>query len=976
MQNTQRQQQQQQNQQAQQRQNNHGPVEHRKLTQRFRQFLADEEKFWTQLVLRLRRLFDLDEAQPALIALGLLGDPDDVSPAGNPGEGVETRDGPMHVSSGRNHFQFPVEDAATSCAPTSPEERESRLAILTKALICLGDIARYRELYNESNGRPKAGHEADAGPTRRGRNRRGGAAGAEVPPRPRNYDKAQQCYEQARLLVSYDGNPSHQLAILASYQKDSFTSLIHYYRALCVRQPYDTAAENLGTVLSKALESWRQRMRREREKGTTNDAQLPPRVRIEAFKEKVVVLHALWRVGMDKGVDKMFSISPKHDEKVFKDFYALVSERHLPIDLISSTIVLSQGALWKHRMIRDDSSTSHHRKQESVPAPAGTSTIIEWKILNHLLDLHLALLEVGKDELKDPPPMEGVDDLAQRISATFRRTLPALRIASKWLRANFKYVAQDQEFASEQQKDKVKGLEVYKRVPTKISGNSTKTTQFWKVYAQFILALSLAFPSHKLPSFVAPLEEDIEMRGFLPLKNMMGETKTATGGEKLPVGLAQPREQVHPNVEQLMRIADLLDDAKALVAMENTPLLLINNHIMFNPEAVEDHRTPSHTEISHDIEDPVVPIRQQQLLATIRDTSLGLLPQRDPDDDNMTELTSRTDDDVVRDAFKFLNAEEEVELDDGEDEEIVWDPRAISPTLSPTLHATPMTPVRAMLSPPNVSPRSPIHYQPKAAFSASVPAPPFATTTAQDLLNDVMGVGVGRSLGGGNLLSPTESTAPQPKFLFGSELSHRQSQSIWSAARDEQPLRYTGNGNTSGHIYQTPPRQYAVPPAQDLSQHSTWPSSYSQSQNSQQSLVGALPSAPFAQAPHSMVVGGGGGGGGVHHHHRVPSASVAPQLFPSHAQVQHDPFGYPTSLQQQRIRKSEHHHLSLSPGYFNSSLGPEVGGFGLGPGVGGAGQFYSTAGPSYHPQHQMLDPRVAQQSYLTPAVSHLWSNMG
>lgn len=50
---------------------------------------------------------------------------------------------------------------------------------------------------------------------------------------------------------------------------------------------------------------------------------------------------------------------------------------------------------------------------------------------------------------------------------------------------------------------------------------------------------------------------------------------------------------------------------------------------------------------------------------------------KDPDDDNMTERTSRTDDDVVRDAFKFLNTEGDIEdMDEDEDEdEIVWDPR-------------------------------------------------------------------------------------------------------------------------------------------------------------------------------------------------------------------------------------------------------------------------------------------------------------
>lgn len=103
----------------------------------------------------------------------------------------------------------------------------------------------------------------------------------------------------------------------------------------------------------------------------------------------------------------------------------------------------------------------------------------------------------------------------------------------------------------------------------------------------------------------------------------------------------------------------------------------MNNHIVFNPEAVEAMPGPlANEEADQDVDDPVVvPIHQeQQLLATIRDTSLDLLP-KDPDDDNMTELTSRTDDDVVRDAFKFLNTEEDAEEEDEDEDEIVWDPR-------------------------------------------------------------------------------------------------------------------------------------------------------------------------------------------------------------------------------------------------------------------------------------------------------------
>ena len=121
-------------------------------------------------------------------------------------------------------------------------------------------------------------------------------------PRLRNYDRAQSCYEQARLLLPHDGNPSHQLAILSSYQKDTFSSLVHYYRALCVRQPFDTASENMANVLSKTLDTYRTKgLLREREllEEKASGAQPTPRIRVEAFKEQVAVLHAQWCMNND-----------------------------------------------------------------------------------------------------------------------------------------------------------------------------------------------------------------------------------------------------------------------------------------------------------------------------------------------------------------------------------------------------------------------------------------------------------------------------------------------------------------------------------------------------------------------------------------------------------------------------------------------------------------------------------------------------
>lgn len=240
---------------------------------------------------------------------------------------------------------------------------------------------------------------------------------------------------------------------------------------------------------------------------------------------------------------RMDSDSPKHADGVINEFADLVSERILPIDTITKIIVLSQGALWKQRMMRD----SDKKQIASGASPA----VIESSIFQHVLALHRVLLDSGIVELAEAPPMDAAEhDLAQRITATFRRTLPALRVAGKWLRANLKYVANADVDAA------------------KLGLRIGEVQAFWAVYARFVSALKRSFPPDRLPQLVVPLEEDVEMRGFLPLRKMMvGEGRPATE-KKSAETPGMPSAQVHPNEEQLMRISDLLDDVKALIEME------------------------------------------------------------------------------------------------------------------------------------------------------------------------------------------------------------------------------------------------------------------------------------------------------------------------------------------------------------------------------------------------------------------------
>lgn len=270
---------------------NHGPVEHRKLLQRFKQFLSQEEKFWSQLIVRLQRQFHLIEARSSLIALGIL------SASNNSDLPADT----SAETGGRpSHFRFPPEPEDEQ-PPLTPAQHAFMLTTLSKALICLGDIARYRDLHNESTARLRPGSDGVQA-NRGGRNRRGGAisSGTERVPQVRTYDRAKACYERARDLVPDEGNASHQLAILASYQRDTFESLLHYYRALCIRSPYDPAVENMGNVLTKFLEGWKRNHREDQLAADAAEGSLAVRLKFRMFKDDLIALHALWRLGTDE----------------------------------------------------------------------------------------------------------------------------------------------------------------------------------------------------------------------------------------------------------------------------------------------------------------------------------------------------------------------------------------------------------------------------------------------------------------------------------------------------------------------------------------------------------------------------------------------------------------------------------------------------------------------------------------------------
>jgi len=315
----------------------------------------------------------------------------------------------------------------------------------------------------------------------------------------------------------------------------------------------------------------------------------------------------------------MDSTLPKHDESVVKEFSELVSDRALSIDTITKVVIAAQGALWKQRK-----------------ASTSANVSMEFRIANHVLALYRVLLQSGITELDEASKIVE-EDLAMRITAIFRRTLPALRIASKWLRVNLDYVLGG---TRRNMEDPVHS--------TVISDIST----FWEAYASFATRVVLVFPPTSLPMLKGPLEEDVDTRGYLPLGGMLAQDILPVDSEGEDT---RTPEQVHPNEEQLMRIWDIGHDARLVAEIFGTPM--------------ESFRA------------------QFSLIDSVRDGELASTqdvtradgneePRLAADDKQSEEEDARTETtDPVGDVFRQVLG---VSSSEDEEDEIVWNPRYVS----------------------------------------------------------------------------------------------------------------------------------------------------------------------------------------------------------------------------------------------------------------------------------------------------------
>ncbi|XP_041026591.1 protein SMG7L-like isoform X2 [Juglans microcarpa x Juglans regia] len=101
------------------------------------------------------------------------------------------------------------------CSSVEPKKTQKCQFLCHRFLVCLGDLARYREQYEK----PDVQNH--------------------------NWSVAASHYLEATMVWPDSGNPQNQLAVLAVYVGDEFLALYHCVRSLAVKEPFPDAWDNL-----------------------------------------------------------------------------------------------------------------------------------------------------------------------------------------------------------------------------------------------------------------------------------------------------------------------------------------------------------------------------------------------------------------------------------------------------------------------------------------------------------------------------------------------------------------------------------------------------------------------------------------------------------------------------------------------------------------------------------------------------------
>ncbi|WWD05969.1 hypothetical protein V865_004054 [Kwoniella europaea PYCC6329] len=458
------------------------------------------------------------------------------------------------------------DDAPDEVEGERGQEKKDKLNLIYKGLICLGDLERYKEQYNSNNGNQKSN----------------GKSGSEE-----KFSEARKYYEVARSIQPDDGAAFNQLAVISTYTSDSFSTIYYYFRASAIRNAFKGIHGILYEYLGKATERWRIRRKEEKEEPSLESGN-----EVKRWKEDMIVLVGI--LYLKAG----FSFIPTLQPVLFDQMGSLLRSRQLSTENIVKTIIILVGLNHHARNtagIEQDAKLiqrSHEGEFRSLELLLGISQTI-MKIACEEIEevkstiINQSALSVENDNDNDNEQEAQSDDLTVYISAILRRILPSLRIISKWIKMDLDYLSRQNQ----------------------AHPSSAILKDFWITYKKLIDDLMGVFPISQLPSLPEPLEEDLDMKGFLPLQRGVTSENNESNG-------LDSQGDVHPNEEQLMRLADIQVDAKLIMQSAVGSALLGIARPLGLPVQINSREESDIASVSTETEDDPVNLAMRATLAS------------------------------------------------------------------------------------------------------------------------------------------------------------------------------------------------------------------------------------------------------------------------------------------------------------------------------------------------------------------------
>ena len=361
------------------------------------------------------------------------------------------------------------------------------------------------------------------------------------------------------------GSAHNQMAVIALADGNHLNAVYHLYRALAIKEPHLLARGNLDLEFKKITSAWEK-----------NRSQ-PKTDSLSTLVWWFVLLHARFYEGLE------FATHDELEKEVLSRLALLLKEQPFG-DTLEKIVIINVAA----QSFAGERFTGMHipsysapRISESPPrvhsndfqeqGESATDDVFKSYVfcLGFNVRMMFVLLQVLLPELEDssageelPTGPDGSQSMTrEKITATTRRVLPALRQYSIWLASSYKLL-------------------------TATNGNGRldlHIKEMWKMYADVLTRLVNFFPVDDLQQADYLLEEDESTVGFKPFRepdvNPECNLYISLGGKELkPRCTDQGVERHHPNLEMQSRIRDILKFGLSFQLEEEIPITLANEN--------------------------------------------------------------------------------------------------------------------------------------------------------------------------------------------------------------------------------------------------------------------------------------------------------------------------------------------------------------------------------------------------------------